>query len=91
MWTQCARLSLQSRDSIKTRFQSVAVADQLSMLEDRLLVTLGARYQSLKDYAYDYESGARLESSYDEDAVTLSVFHLRRREEVLTKSGRRNG
>jgi len=59
--------------TIKTRFQSVAVSDQLSMLEDRLLVTLGARYQSLKDYAYDYESGARLESSYDEDAVTPTL------------------
>jgi iron complex outermembrane receptor protein len=59
--------------TIKTRFQSIAVADQLSMLEDRLLVTLGARYQSLKDYAYDYESGARLDSSYDEDAVTPTL------------------
>ncbi|HCE38477.1 MAG: TonB-dependent siderophore receptor [Alcanivorax sp.] len=59
--------------TIKTRFQSVALADQLSMLEDRLLVTLGARYQSLKDYAYDYDTGARLDSSYDEEVVTPTV------------------
>lgn len=59
--------------TIKTRFRSVAVADQLSLLEDRLLVTLGARHQALKDYAYDYESGERLDSSYDEDAVTPTV------------------
>ncbi|WP_421721968.1 TonB-dependent receptor [Alloalcanivorax xenomutans] len=59
--------------TIRTRFRSVAVADQLSMLGDRLLVTLGARYQALKDYAYDYESGDRLASSYDKEAVTPTV------------------
>ncbi|WP_101675982.1 TonB-dependent receptor [Alloalcanivorax mobilis] len=60
--------------TIKTRFQSVAVADQLSMLDETLLVTLGARYQTLKDYSYDYVTGERLgDSSYDDDAVTPSV------------------
>ena len=38
-----------------------------------MLVTLGARYQALKDYAYDYESGDRLASSYDKEAVTPTV------------------
>ncbi|MFV0680239.1 TonB-dependent receptor [Ottowia sp.] len=48
---------------------SVALADTLSMLDDRLLVTLGARYQTLEDKAYDYNSGQRT-SHYDEHRVT---------------------
>jgi iron complex outermembrane receptor protein len=60
--------------TIKTRFQSVALADQLSMLDERLLVTLGARYQALKDYGYDYDTGARLgDASYSDNAVTPTV------------------
>ncbi|WP_240687416.1 TonB-dependent siderophore receptor [Alcanivorax sp. 24] len=60
--------------TIKTRFQSIAISDQLSMLNDRLLVTLGGRYQTLKDYSYDYDSGDRLgAASYDDNAFTPSA------------------
>jgi len=60
--------------TIRTRFNSVAIADQLSMLEERLLVTLGARYQQLKDDAYAYGSGVRdPEASYDDNAITPTV------------------
>ncbi|WP_421705101.1 TonB-dependent receptor [Alloalcanivorax xenomutans] len=60
--------------TIKTRFQSIAIADQLSMLNERLLVTLGGRYQTLKDYSYDYDSGDRLaNASYDDSTFTPSA------------------
>ncbi|WP_159561201.1 TonB-dependent receptor [Alcanivorax sp. S71-1-4] len=60
--------------TIHTYFQSVALADQLKMLDERLLVTLGVRYQRLKDYNYDYNTGNRdTNFSYDEDALTPTV------------------
>ncbi|MCE7507032.1 TonB-dependent receptor [Alloalcanivorax xenomutans] len=58
--------------TIKTQFSSVALADQLSMLEDRLLVTLGARYQNIRDKSYDYGGGPR-NAIYDDNAVTPSL------------------
>lgn len=48
---------------------SFAVADMMAFLDDRLLVTVGARHQSLQTRAYDYNTGALL-SSYEGDAVT---------------------
>ena len=58
----------------RTRFQSLAVADQLSMFDERLLVTLGARYQKLKTDDYDYDTGVRnADTSYDEDEITPTV------------------
>lgn len=49
--------------------QSVALADTLSVLDDRLLITLGARYQTINDKAYDYDTGAGT-SHYDKSRVT---------------------
>ncbi len=37
------------KTTIKTQMRSVALADQLAMLDDKLLVTLGARYQEIED------------------------------------------
>ncbi|QTC90768.1 TonB-dependent receptor [Brevundimonas goettingensis] len=48
---------------------SLAIADMLSFLDGRLLVTAGVRYQNIKTRTYDYNTGA-LGSSYDGDAVT---------------------
>ncbi|AFT69326.1 TonB-dependent siderophore receptor subfamily [Alloalcanivorax dieselolei B5] len=56
----------------KTRFNSVALADQLSMLDERLLVTLGARYQNIQDKSYAYGGGPR-NASYDDHALSPSV------------------
>ena len=53
----------------RSRTSSVAVADMLSFLDDRLLVTLGARYQEIETRSYDYNTAAPL-SAYDGDAVT---------------------
>lgn len=61
----------------KTQVKSVALADQLSMLDERLLVTLGARYQELKNTDYDYNNGDRLDQ-YDDDAVTPTLGVLYR-------------
>ncbi|ASK33065.1 TonB-dependent siderophore receptor (plasmid) [Alcanivorax sp. N3-2A] len=58
--------------TIKTRFQSLALADQLSMIDDRLLVTLGARYQTINDKSYDYGGGDR-NASYDDQALTPTL------------------
>ncbi len=51
---------------------SLALADMLSFLDGKLLVTAGVRYQSIKTRTYDYNTGA-LGSSYDGDAVTPAL------------------
>jgi iron complex outermembrane receptor protein len=48
---------------------SVAVADTLSFFGDRVLATVGARRQRIKDYGYDYNTGAE-NARYDQSAVT---------------------
>ena len=48
---------------------SIALADMMSFLDGRLLVTAGVRHQSIETRSYDYNSGALL-SSYEGDAVT---------------------
>ncbi|MBZ2189404.1 TonB-dependent receptor [Alcanivorax sp. JB21] len=60
--------------TIKTRVHSLALVDQMSLLNERLLITLGARYQQLNDDSYASDTGARLASaSYDDSAITPSV------------------
>lgn len=53
----------------RTRLSSLALSDTLSFMEDRVLLTLGARHQNIKDKSYDYTTGAR-NASYDESSVT---------------------
>ena len=53
----------------RTRTSSYAIADTLGFMDDRLLVTLGARQQNIATYSYAYADGSRT-ASYDEDAVT---------------------
>ena len=53
----------------RTKVASLAVADTLSLAGDRVLLTLGARHQTIQDYAYDYDTGIET-SSYDESRVT---------------------
>ncbi len=53
---------------------SVAVADMLSLLDGRLLATVGVRHQTIETRSYDYNTGARL-STYESDANT-PVFAL---------------
>lgn len=60
------------RTTERTDNVSFAVADMLSFLDDRLLLTLGARWQQIKTRTYDYNTGA-LGSRYKEDAVTPAL------------------
>lgn len=55
--------------TFETNTESVAIADMLSLLDDAVLVTLGARYQNIENLSFDYNSGA-LSSGYDEARVT---------------------
>jgi iron complex outermembrane receptor protein len=53
----------------RTLLSSIAVADTLSFLDDRVLLTVGVRHQTIKDVGYDYNS--HLENSrYDSSANT---------------------
>jgi iron complex outermembrane receptor protein len=53
----------------KTILSSYAVADTMSLLDDSVLVTLGARRQRIKDAAFAYGS-AQQTSQYDQSALT---------------------
>ncbi|WP_396595572.1 TonB-dependent receptor [Brevundimonas sp. R86498] len=48
---------------------SFALADMMSFMDGRLLVTAGARYQEIETRSYDYNTGAPA-SGYQGDAVT---------------------
>lgn len=58
----------------RTKTKSVALADTLSFNDNRVLVTLGGRYQIIEQNSYDYDDGSEL-SAYDEGTVT-PVFGL---------------
>ncbi|MFT4955069.1 MAG: iron complex outermembrane receptor protein [Brevundimonas sp.] len=48
---------------------SFAIADMLSFLDDRILATVGARYQEIETRTFDYNTGAQ-NGGYEGDAVT---------------------
>lgn len=56
----------------ETGLQSIAIADTLSMLEERLQLTLGVRYQKVTAENFNPTTGA-MTSSYDNSAVTPAV------------------
>ncbi|QSF55933.1 TonB-dependent siderophore receptor [Brevundimonas fontaquae] len=53
----------------RVKTTSFAVADMLSFLDDRLIATVGARYQEIDTRSYVYGSGVR-NGGYASDAVT---------------------
>jgi iron complex outermembrane receptor protein len=53
----------------KTIFSSYALADTLSMLDDKVLLTVGARDQTIKTDGYDYNTGIS-NAHYNESKVT---------------------
>lgn len=53
----------------KSILSSYALADTLSLAGGKLLLTIGARHQTIKDFGYDYNTGAR-NAAYDDSAVT---------------------
>jgi iron complex outermembrane receptor protein len=56
----------------KSILGSYAVADSMALLDDALRVTVGLRHQRIKDYSYDYGSGAQ-NAGYDQSANTPVV------------------
>ncbi len=62
----------------RTHTQSLAFADTLGFMDDRLLVTLGARRQGIEAKTYDYNSGNRLSSynRYKNSPVAGVVYQL---------------
>lgn len=50
-------------------FSSIAIADQISMLDEKLLFTLGARYQRIETHGFNGDTGAQ-NSHYDDNAIT---------------------
>jgi iron complex outermembrane receptor protein len=53
----------------KSILGSYAVADSMALLDDALRVTVGLRHQRIKDYSYDYGTGAQ-NAGYDQSANT---------------------
>ncbi|RYF27477.1 MAG: TonB-dependent receptor [Comamonadaceae bacterium] len=53
----------------RTRMSSFALGDTLSFIDDTVLVTLGARHQSMKVNDYAYGTSAPL-ASYDKDRIS---------------------
>ncbi len=53
----------------RVRNTSFALADMMSFLDGRLMVTAGVRHQSIETRSYDYNTGAQI-GSYEGDAVT---------------------
>jgi len=53
----------------KAILDSQAIADSMALLDDQLRITVGARHQTIKDFGYDYNTGAP-SSHYDRSAVT---------------------
>lgn len=56
----------------KTQLQSFAVADTLSMFDDKLKTTLGVRHQNIQTNSYSYSDQSEL-SGYDESKWTPSI------------------
>ncbi len=67
----------------RTRTSSAALADQLGFANDRVLVSLGGRYQKIESFNYDYNSGAIL-SSYSKSRLTPVVGVLAKANSTLS-------
>jgi len=62
----------------RTNTQSLAIADTLGFMDDRLLITLGARRQSIESKGYDYDTGERASAynRYETTPVAGVVYQL---------------
>ncbi|RYJ63008.1 TonB-dependent receptor [Pseudomonas songnenensis] len=62
----------------RTDTQSLAIADTLGFMDDRLLVTLGARRQGIESKGYDYDTGERASAynRYETTPVAGVVYQL---------------
>ncbi|MDR6353632.1 iron complex outermembrane receptor protein [Pseudomonas psychrotolerans] len=69
-------------DYTENRFSGVALADTLGFFDDRLLVTLGARWQRVK--VDDWYDDVKLATAYDEEKVSPSAGVLFKASERLS-------
>jgi iron complex outermembrane receptor protein len=53
----------------RTKTSSAALADQLGFIDDRVILSVGARYQKIESFSYDYGTGDPL-SAYSASRVT---------------------
>ncbi len=58
------------RPYLNTRLSSVALADTMSFMQDRLLLTLGVRHQKIGGQNFDFRTGAPNGPAYDKGALT---------------------
>lgn len=65
---------------------SFAIADTLSLFDDRLLATVGLRQQTIETATFDYNTGARL-SGYDDEKVTPALGLVWKASERLSLYG----
>ncbi|WP_027599310.1 TonB-dependent receptor [Pseudomonas sp. MOIL14HWK12:I2] len=70
------------KDYTENRFSGVALADTLGFFDDRLLVTLGARWQRVK--VDDWSDGVKQPTAYDEEKVSPSAGVLFKATERLS-------
>jgi iron complex outermembrane receptor protein len=70
------------KDYTENRFSGVALADTLGFFHDRLLVTLGARWQRVK--VDDWSDGVKQPTAYDEEKVSPSAGVLFKASEKLS-------
>lgn len=69
------------RTTQKSILSSYAIADTLGFMGDTVLVTVGARRQTIKDQGYAYNTGLATATHYDESATTpvaAVVYKVRR-------------
>lgn len=52
--------------------RSLAIADMITLMDGRLIATLGARYQEIETTSFDYNTGLQI-SQYSDDAITPAV------------------
>jgi len=71
-----------AKDYTENRFSGVALADTLGFFDDRLLVTLGARWQRVK--VDDWSDGVKQPTAYDEEKVSPSAGVLFKATEKLS-------
>ncbi|MDF3822815.1 TonB-dependent receptor [Leptospira sp. 96542] len=55
----------------RVNLSSVAVADTLSFLDDRLMLTVGARNQTMESFGYNYDTG--VEESHNKKTKTTPI------------------
>ena len=67
----------------RTRLTSLALGDTLSLLDDRFLLTLGARHQSLRIESYAYTTGTPAQP-YDDSRVSPLVGAVYKATEALS-------